>query len=271
MRERQGQAARHQRGAGDQDGAPAEPRRQPCCPARRDGSGEVRQEDQADRGGRQAERFPGQPESEIVVDGHEAAHEQERLDVQGQQPGMRAWPASVRRAPRKPAAAAAVNPRARGTRRRNRTAAAVARTETARPRPAIPTVHRPVRRPAGPRGRPRWFRRHSFRGERGVGFVDLFVEVRDRDGRDAAEGHALQHPQPQQHGEAGGQGDQQAQDGGREMPHIIARTRPILSARKDHGSTVRASPTVASEIVSAASAAEPSRSAARMGRTAWVE
>ena len=56
-----------------------------------------------------------------------------------------------------------------------------------------------------------------------------------------------------------------------EMPHIIARTRPIRSARKDHGSTVTARPTVASEIVSAASAAETFRSAARMGSTAWVE
>ena len=55
------------------------------------------------------------------------------------------------------------------------------------------------------------------------------------------------------------------------MPHIIARTRPIRSARKDHGSTVTASPTVASEMVSAASAAVTCRSAARMGSTAWVE
>lgn len=39
------------------------------------------------------------------------------------------------------------------------------------------------------------------------------------------------------------------------MPQAIARTRPILSARNDHGMTVTASPTVASEMVSAASAA----------------
>jgi hypothetical protein len=56
-----------------------------------------------------------------------------------------------------------------------------------------------------------------------------------------------------------------------EMPHIIARTRPIRSARKDQGSTVRARPTVAKEMVSAASAAEMRRSAARRGSTAWVE
>ena len=55
------------------------------------------------------------------------------------------------------------------------------------------------------------------------------------------------------------------------MPHIIARTRPIRSARKDHGSTVKASPTVAREMVSAASAAETRRSAASSGSTAWVE
>ncbi|MCB5273262.1 hypothetical protein BJG92_00781 [Arthrobacter sp. SO5] len=56
-----------------------------------------------------------------------------------------------------------------------------------------------------------------------------------------------------------------------EMPHIMARTRPIRSARKDHGRTVTASPTVASEMVSAASAAVTCRSAAIMGSTAWVE
>ena len=57
-------------------------------------------------------------------------------------------------------------------------------------------------------------------GERGVGLVDLLVEIRDGDRRDAAEGHSLQHPQAQQYREAGGQGDQQAQDGGRgDAPH----------------------------------------------------
>ena len=55
------------------------------------------------------------------------------------------------------------------------------------------------------------------------------------------------------------------------MPHIMARTRPIRSARKDQGSTVTASPTVASEMVSAASAAVTCSSAAIMGSTAWVE
>ena len=45
----------------------------------------------------------------------------------------------------------------------------------------------------------------------------------------------------------------------------------MRSATNDHGSTVTASPTVASEMVSAASAADIRRSAARMGRTAWVE
>jgi hypothetical protein len=56
-----------------------------------------------------------------------------------------------------------------------------------------------------------------------------------------------------------------------QMPHIMARTRPILSARNDQGMTVAASPTVAREMVKAASAAEMSRSAASSGRTAWVE
>ncbi|MCY1240813.1 hypothetical protein D9M72_536790 [compost metagenome] len=56
-----------------------------------------------------------------------------------------------------------------------------------------------------------------------------------------------------------------------EMPRVMARTLPIRSARKDHGMTVTASPTVASEIVSAASAAVICRSAAMIGSTAWVE
>ena len=56
-----------------------------------------------------------------------------------------------------------------------------------------------------------------------------------------------------------------------EMPHIIALTLPIRSARKDHGITVTARPTVANDMVSAASAAVMRRSEARRGRTAWVE
>ncbi len=55
------------------------------------------------------------------------------------------------------------------------------------------------------------------------------------------------------------------------MPRAMARTRPILSARKDHGMTVTASPTVAREMVRAASAAVICRSVAMMGSTAWVE
>jgi hypothetical protein len=56
-----------------------------------------------------------------------------------------------------------------------------------------------------------------------------------------------------------------------EMPQVMALTRPIRSARKDQGITVTARPTVASEMVSAASAAVMRRSAASRGRTAWVE
>jgi len=44
-----------------------------------------------------------------------------------------------------------------------------------------------------------------------------------------------------------------------------------MSARKDQGMTVMARPTVASEMVNAASAAVTLRSAARSGNTAWVE
>ena len=56
-----------------------------------------------------------------------------------------------------------------------------------------------------------------------------------------------------------------------EIPQAMALTRPIRSARKDHGMTVTASPTVASEMVSAASAAVTRSSAAMTGSTAWVE
>lgn len=55
------------------------------------------------------------------------------------------------------------------------------------------------------------------------------------------------------------------------IPMAMALTRPILSARKDHGITVTASPTVAREMVRAASAAVICRSVAMMGNTAWVE
>ncbi|MNI55023.1 hypothetical protein D3C73_1099490 [compost metagenome] len=51
----------------------------------------------------------------------------------------------------------------------------------------------------------------------------------------------------------------------------MARTRPILSATKDHGSTVTARPTVAREMLRAASAAVIRRSAAMSGSTACVE
>jgi hypothetical protein len=56
-----------------------------------------------------------------------------------------------------------------------------------------------------------------------------------------------------------------------EIPQAIARTRPIRSARNDHGMTVTASPTVASEMVRAASAAVTLSSRDMRGSTAWVE
>jgi hypothetical protein len=57
----------------------------------------------------------------------------------------------------------------------------------------------------------------------------------------------------------------------RQIPQVMAFTLPIRSARNDQGMTVTARPTVASEMVSAASAALTRSSAAMTGSTACVE
>ena len=51
----------------------------------------------------------------------------------------------------------------------------------------------------------------------------------------------------------------------------IALTRPMRSARVDHGITPMARPTVDAEIINAASAAPMCRSAEISGSTAWGE
>jgi hypothetical protein len=83
--ESHGKACGHQQNSAEQYVPPAEPLCQASGPAGAHRPGEVGKEDQADNRGGEAEWLTGESESQVVVYGHEAAHQQERLHVEGEQ------------------------------------------------------------------------------------------------------------------------------------------------------------------------------------------